>query len=183
MAQLRTHYQGEERELFRVLLNATSPAEANLALKLLSDNVPEKILVSACNAREVLRALPKTPFILEGAQLDPGGADGFTRSLGALRQAISDEVDLVLTTAGDLVLDVILACGDSLCFWTPEPGAEDFISVCALDTVVRVEGVLDAMVRVAALSDAAFSPKFYLSLDDWRLDHAADAFKSLGDLF
>ena len=55
LAQLRPYFTDENRDLFRVLLNATSAAEANLALQVLSPSVPEKTLVTACNLREVLR--------------------------------------------------------------------------------------------------------------------------------
>ncbi len=41
LSQLRPHYTDETRELFGVLLNSTSAAEANLALHVLSDSVPE----------------------------------------------------------------------------------------------------------------------------------------------
>ena len=30
---------------------------------------------------------------------------------------------------------------------------------------------------------AVFNPKFYVSLEDWRIEYAADAFECLGDLF
>ena len=183
MAQLRTLYQGEERDLFRVLLNAVSSAEANLALKLLTDVVPDKILVSTCNLREVLRALPPAPFLIETNIDQLAQAAEVEHFAGGITLSITAELALVLYTAGPIVLDVALVRDGSMCFWGPDPDSDDFIGTEALDLCIDVEGLLDTVINVVARAGVPFSPKFYLSLDDWRLDHAAEAFKSLGDLF
>ena len=42
LSQLRPHYNDDTRELFRVLINSTSAAEASLALDVLADSVPDR---------------------------------------------------------------------------------------------------------------------------------------------
>lgn len=183
LAQLRPHYSGESGELLRVLLNATSCAEANLALDVLRDTVPEKVLVNACNLREVLRALPASPFAMCTDEKTLEKAMGLERRIAAMGLMLPDGTELVVTTAGNLVLDVIVKARGEKLFWNPVPVTDDYVNSEVLDLVIESDYLLDAMLELVRAMGIVFNPKFYLSLEDWHLEYASDVFEGLGDLF
>jgi hypothetical protein len=183
LAQLRPHYVDEARDLFRVLLNATSPAEANLALDVLRESVPEKVLVNACNLREVLRSLPTSPFPMRVDEDTLVKAAGLKRSIACMGKQLPDGIELAITTAGNLALDVIVRRGGEKYFWNPVPVTEDFCTTPIVDLVIESDYLLNEMIDLAHTMGVVFNPKFYLSLEDWHLDYAEDVFDGLGDLF
>lgn len=183
LAQLRPHYTGEDKDLLKVLLNATSAAEANLALEVLKAHVPEKALVTACNLREVLRALPSSPFAMRVDEETLAKSAGLDRRIAAMGKKLDDGLELVVTTAGNLVLDVIVRDGDEKYFWNPVPVTDDYVNDGVLDLVIESECLLDAMIELTQAMGVVLNPKFYLSLDDWHLEYASDVIQGLGDLF
>jgi hypothetical protein len=183
LAQLRPHYTDEARDLFRVLLNATSSAEANLALDVLRESVPEKVLVNACNLREVIRALPTSPFAMRVDEDTLAKTAGLERNIAALSRQLPDGTELAITTAGNLVLDVIVKVDGEKYFWNPVPVTDDFVHTEMVDLAVESDHLLNALIDLAHAMGVVFNPKFYLSLEDWHLDYAEDVFEGLGDLF
>ncbi|HSK48417.1 MAG TPA: hypothetical protein VLA05_10515 [Coriobacteriia bacterium] len=183
LAQIRPHYSGPERDLFRILLNATSLTEANLALQVLRDVVPEKVLVNACNLREVLRALPSSPFSMRVDEETLARALGLDRRIAAMDKQLNDGIELAITTAGSLVLDVIVRFDEQKLFWNPVPITDDFVNSEVVDLCIDSDYLLNAIIEMAQAMGVVFNPKFYLSLDDWHLDNAADVFDGLDDLF
>ncbi len=183
LAQLRPYFTDENRDLFRVLLNATSAAEANLALQVLSPSVPERTLVTACNLREVLRGLPASPFPMrvdEQTLIRTANLDKHTATLG---RTLPDGLEVVVTTAGNLVLDLIVRDGSTKYFWTPVPVVDDFVNPEVVDLVVESDFLLDDAVDLIKCMGVVFNPPFYLSLDDFILEYASDALAGLGELF
>lgn len=183
LAQLRPHYVGETRDLMRILLNATSPTEANLALDVLSASVPEKALVNGCNLREVIRSFPSSPFAMRVDTDTLAQSMGFERSVAALSMRLPDDIELAVTTAGNLVLDVIVKANGEKHFWNPVPVTDDFVHTEVLDLAIESDHLLNAVIQLAHGMGVVFNPKFYLSLDDWHLDNAEDVFNGLGGLF
>jgi hypothetical protein len=146
LALLRPYYTAENREMFRVLLNATSAAEAALALHVLDSDVPEKPLVTACNLREVLRSMPVSPFAMhvdEETLLRSASLEKQTATLG---RTLPDGLELVVTTAGNLVLDVLVKDGPAKYFWTPIPVVEDFVNPDVVDLLVESDHLLDGAI-------------------------------------
>lgn len=183
LERLRSHYDGETRYLMRVLLNGTSPAEANLALDALREVVPEKVLVDACNLREVLRALPSSPFTMHVDECALAGAAGLTRGIAAMNKYLADGITLSITTAGNLVLDIIVRVDGKKYFWNTVPVTDDFVSSEVLDHVVKSDYLLDEVIDLARCMGVVWYPKFYLSLEDWLMETAVDAFDNLQDHF
>jgi hypothetical protein len=183
LATLRSHYTDEAKDLFRVLLNATSAAEANLALDVLKPMVPEKALVTACNLREVLASLPSSPFAMRVDEATLAKSASLDRHIAALGKTLDDGLELHVTTAGNLVLDVIIKDGDQKCFWNPVPVTDDYVNTEVLDLIVDSPCLLDAMIDLAHCMGMVLNPKFYLSIEDWHLEYASDVFEGLGDLF
>jgi len=183
LATLRPHYVGETRELMRILLNATSAAEANLALEVLKDILPDKTLVAACNLREVLCALPASPFPMRVDEDTLARTAGLDRRIAAMGRVLPDGLELVVTTAGNLVLDIIIRRDGEKYFWNSVPVTDDFVNGPVLDLLLDSDHLLHAAVDLAAAMGVVFNPKFYLSLEDWHLEYASDVFEGLGDLF
>lgn len=183
LAQLRPHYITEARDLFRVLLNATSATEANLALKVLSETVPDKVLVNACNLREVLTACPTSPFPMRVDEQILLRTAGFEKSIAAMSKRLPDGIELAITTAGNLVLDIIVRHEGRKYFWNPVPVTEDFIDSTVLDLTIESDYLLNAVIDLVHAMGVTFNPKFYLSVEDWHLEYAEDVFEGLHDLF
>jgi hypothetical protein len=181
--QLRSFYTSETRELFSVLLNATSAAEANLALEVLRGLVPEKPLVTACNLREVLRTLPSSPFqmavdtdtLMRAAELE--------KDIAVLGKRLPDGIELCVTTAGNLVLDLIVKAEGEKHYWTPMPARHDFVNPSVIDLVIASQYLLDSIIELVKAMAIVFNPKFYLSIEDFHLEYAAEAIMDLDDLF
>lgn len=183
LAQVREHYQEETRDLLRVVLNSTSAAEANLALEVLRASMPEKALVCACNLREVIRALPSSPFAMRVDETVLARTAGLERHMAALEKRLDDDTELIVTTAGNLVLDIIVKHDGEKYFWNPIPVTDDYVSTGVLDRLISSDHLLEAVIDLAQCMGVVLNPKFYLSLEDWHLEYAADVFDGLGDLF
>lgn len=183
LAQLRPHFEGSSHDLLSVLLNATSPTEANLALQVLAQTMPEKVLVNACNLREVLFALPRSPFVMPTDEQTIQRAAGLTQGIASLYKTLADGSELAITTAGNLVLDVIIRIDGEKYFWNHVPVVDDIVTREALDLAMTSDHLLNALIDLTRCMGADFNPKFYLSLDDWNLDYAHDVFEGLSELF
>ena len=183
LARLRPYYIDQDRDLFRVLLNSTSAAEASLALQVLASTVPEKTLVTTCNLREVLRTMPVSPFPMRVDEQVLTQTAGLMKQTAALGKTLGDGLELVVTTAGNLVLDVIVKNGTAKHFWTPVPVVEDFVDPEIVDLLIESDYLLDSAVDLVKCMGVVFNPRFYLSLDDFTLEYAFDALAGLGELF
>lgn len=183
LPRVRSCYESANKDLVRILLNATSSAEANLALDVLRDMFDEKDLVAACNLREVLAAIPSSPFAMRVDEDTLIRTAGLRRSVAAMSKTLDDGTDLVVTTAGNLVLDILVRDGRVKYFWNAVPVTDDFVNDQVLDLIVSSEVLLDAVVDLVKCMGVVFNPKFYLSLDDWKLEHVAEMFEGLESLF
>jgi len=183
LAQVRPYVTEDNRDLFRVLLNATSAAEANLALQVLASSTPEKALVTACNLREVLRSMPASPFPMRVDEETLVRAAGLEKRTATLTSYLADGLELVVTTAGNLVLDLIVRDGDAKYFWTPVPVVDDFVNPAIVDLIVESDCLLDGAIGLVKHMGVVFNPRFYLSLDDFTLEYASDALAGLGEFF
>lgn len=183
LSRLRPHYAGEALDFLRVLLNAVSPTEANLAVEVLKPLLPEKVLVTACNLREVLRALPTSPFSMRVDEESFARIAGFERGIASMCRELEDGLVLCVTTAGNLVLDIIVKDECNKYFWNDVPVTEDFVTVGVLDLLISSDYLLPSVIEAVHNMGLVFNPTFYLSLDDWHLDYAQDVFAGLGELF
>jgi hypothetical protein len=183
LAQLRPHFSDGNRDLLRVLLNATSAAEAALALQVLATTVPEKVLVTACNLREVLRSMPVSPFTMHVDEQTLIRIAGLHKQTATLGRTLPDGLELVVTTAGNLVLDVLVKDGVTKYFLTPIPVVDDFVNPEVVDLLVESEYLLDALAELVKCMGVVFNPRFYLSVEDFTLEYAFEALAGLADIF
>ena len=183
LAQLRPYYTPEARELFGVLFNTTSAAEANLALDILQPLVPEKPLVTACNLREVLRSLPASPFTMRIDEQVLIRTAGLAKDIAVLHKVLPDGIDLCVTTAGNLVLDLIVKAEGQKHFWSPVPVVYEFMNPDTLELVMDSEYLLGEVIELVKCMGMVFNPKFYLSIQDFHLEYAAEMMENLDELF
>jgi len=183
LAAIRPHYEAESKDVFRLLLNAVSATEANFALGILLQSHPKKTLVTAVNLREVLHAIPASPFPMHVDELTLLRTAGLEKGRAVMSKTLHDGLELVVTTAGNLVLDLIVRAGGEKYFWSPVPVIEDRVNPDLVDLVVESDYLLEAVIDLVKSMGLVFNPKFYLSLEDWHLEYAEDAMRGLGDLF
>lgn len=183
LSQLRPHYAEDTHDLFGVLLNSTSAAEANLALQVLSEIVPERALVTACNLREAIKSLPCSPFSMHVDEETLCKTARLDRRMAAMQKNLPGGIELSVTTAGNLVLDVIVKHKGEKYFWTPIPVTDSYVNPHVVDLLVRDGYLLDEVIELVKCMGLVFNPKFYLSLSDFHLENAADVFEGMGDLF
>lgn len=183
IASVRAYYDDDNRDLFNLVLNSTSAAEANLALNLLIDDVPEKTLVMAVNLREVLHDLPVSPFQMRVDEITLARALGYERRIACFSKDVDRTTELAVTTAGNLVLDIIVRHRGKKYFWSTSPRQDDFICPALIPLIVGSNELLDEVIELTKGMGVVFNPKFYLSLADWRLEYAQDAMQGLGELF
>ncbi len=183
ITSIRACYNHDSRDLFNLAMNAQSAAEAHLALNLLVGDVPERSLVAAINLREVLGELPASPFSMCVDEETLLRTLGWERTMACIGTTLPDGLELAITTAGNLVLDVIVKDTDEKYFLTPIPRTEDFVSPNLMPLLIESDYLLDAIIELVKTMGMVFNPKFFLSTEDWRLDYAQDAMAGLGELF
>jgi hypothetical protein len=183
LTQVRSQYHGERREMLRILLNSTSVAEANIALDVLALTVSESTLIAACNLREVIKELPASPFAMNVDEASLSRTANMERHMASMGKILPDGIELIVTTAGNLVLDIIIKDRGSKFFWNPMPVTDDYVNGSVLDLLITSDHLLDEVIALATAMGMVFNPSFYLSLEDWHLEYASDVFAGMRDLF
>jgi hypothetical protein len=186
LAEVSLFYHSEDQDLVRILLNASSPAEANLAVVALRDFVPEKILVTAVNLREVLAALPTCPCAMPVEVTQLARIAGLRKVRNAYTRLFEDDgghYELVVLGDGNLCYDIIVATEYGNVFMKPMPITTDLVHPDALELVMRHETLLDELISLTKSMGMLFNPPFYLSLEDWSMENAADAYEAFDEFF
>lgn len=179
---LRPYLEGAHGELLRMVLSTASLAEANLALGLLEDHMPERDLVSAANLREVLAELPSCPFAM-ALEIATLARVASLRRNGTSWVFERGAATVGVIAEGNLCFDIVLNDGERGVLLKPHATDTDLVPDDALDLLVAREGMLEAVVSLVKDMGAVFSPRFYLSLEDWKLDHAADMMSDAASFF
>ncbi len=78
------------------------------------------------------------------------------------------------------MLDIIVKHDTEKYFWTPIPITDDYVNPDVVDLVVTSSYLLDEVIELVKCMGVVFNPKFYLSLDDFHLENAADVFEGIG---
>ncbi len=181
---LRQHLDAEE-DLLTIVVNARSRVEANLALGILRETLPEKVLMAALNIREVLSSLPIYPCSMAVDEATLARVAGFKKVRSAWRKKLHDDRDISLsvTTAGNFCFDLVLQVDGATYFWTPSTAEEDIVNPGLLGIILDRSAVLPAVIALTKDMGLVFNPRFYMSLDDWNLDHLQESFEDFQALF
>jgi len=170
----RSHYASDP-DLNRVVLNATSWVEANLALELLTESLPEKALVTIANIREAVKELPRCPLsmsldfdsLAQVWNLEREGM-GWVRSF----EDTAGNYSIVLLGEGNFCYDIIVRTDHRTLMWMPKSSEEDFLNPDIIDLIMERPTVLGNVVELLKAMGLPFYPTFYLSLEDWRQEYA-----------
>ncbi|MRR11194.1 hypothetical protein EG835_01595 [bacterium] len=183
IARLKQHYGPDTKYLFQVLLGSVSIIEANIALDLLLKSIPERDLVAAVNLREALRALPPSPFAMAVDERTLIRVAGLQKNMAVLKKDTPDGYDVIVTTTGNLVLDLIIKRDSNKWFWSPSPSNSDLVTPELIPHIITSDHLLPEVVELIQAMGLVFNPTLYLSLEDWHLEYASETMERLGDLF
>lgn len=174
LVNARSHYEAD-RDLHRVVLNATSWMEANLAIEVLAESVPEKALVTVANIREAIKELPRCPMAMA---IDLEGLSRvweLQREGSAWTRSFEDSLgnyQILLLGDGNYCYDIVVRTDARTLMWMPMRSEEDFLNPDVIDLMMERPTVLKNVIELLQAMGLAFYPTFYLSLDDWRQEYA-----------
>lgn len=184
---LRALAATDNGDLLRTLVNSVSQVEAGLALGIMRDrNVPDRTLVKALNLRETLIELPASPFPM---RVDFEGLSkicGLSHRLGCYHKNCADtkgRFRLELLGQGNLCYDMVVSVGKRKAFLKPAPIGADYVRPGALDMLLSREDMLREIIEIVRSMGMVFNPNFYMSVDDWLMEHAAESILGIEDLF
>lgn len=180
---LRDHYNEETCYLFKIVLSSTSALEANIALDLLMKSIPERALICAVNLRELFKSLPTPPFAMAVDEETLTRVAGLEKNLAALEKSTKDGYSIVVTTAGNLVLDLIVRDGDTKHFWTPTPITTDFVNPDLIEAILLSDYLLESVIEIVMAMGVPVHPDFFMSLEDWCLENATETMQDFQKLF
>jgi len=181
----RGHY-AEDPDLHRVVLNATSWVEANLAVELLSESVPEKALVNAANIREAIKELPRCPMPMAIDFEGLARVWGMERLGSAWHRAFDDgdaAFSVLLLGEGNYCYDIVIRTRGRTIMWMPRNSEDDFLNPDIVDLIMERPAVLATVIDLLQAMGMAFYPTFYLSLEDWRQEYVQTMFDEVVDIF
>jgi len=181
LERIRSHYASDP-DLHRVALNAISWVEANLAVELLAESVPEKALVTVANLREALKELPRCPMPMPVDLESLSDIWDLDREGAAWVRRFEDEVDgheILLLGDGNHCYDIVVRAGGRTVMWMPKDRDDDFVNPDVIDLVIARPSLLASVVDLHQAMGLPFNPMFYLSLEDWRQEYAQDIFEAV----
>ncbi|HEX9093134.1 MAG TPA: hypothetical protein VF902_04050 [Coriobacteriia bacterium] len=186
LADLRAVCYTDDASLIRTVINAVPSAEAGIAMGLLADIVPERTLVAALNLREILRELPESPFQM---RVD---FEALARISGLTRQRLSwvlavgdpeDRLEVELLGQGNLIYDIGVRDDERISLLKPGPVKCDIIRPDALDILLDHRDMIRAVIDLTSDMGIVHNPRFYMTVEDWQLEHAAESLIGMNDLF
>lgn len=182
---LLQEYYEQAPELFSAVLNARSQFEANLALDVMRETLPERVLVASVNLREVLAALPTYPCTMALDDHTLAKAAGFKKDRAMYRKRVKGAraFALAISTAGNFVFDLIIEVDGHSLLWVPPDPTTDVINPDLVPYLVRDDKLIRAIIELANDMGVVFNPRFYLSLDDWNMEHCQQALLDVQSLF
>lgn len=184
LEQARSHY-GVDPDLHQVVLNAASWVEANLAVELLAETMPERALVTMANLREAIKELPRCPITMATDFESLSQAWGLSHEQSGWIRAFDEEASgysIVLLGEGNCCYDIAIRTGDRTLMWAPND-QDDFLNPEIIELVIECPSVLSNVIALIQAMGLVFYPTFYLSLDDWRQEHARAVFEEVVELF
>lgn len=172
-------------DLVETLLLSRSASDAVLAYSALRTVLPSRTLVMLANLREVIAALPETPF-LAGTGLDmlvtAGGYEHTGRSYRRLFEDGDSVFGLEFLGGGTFCDGIVVHTSSSRFVLHGDPAS--VLDHEVLKVFVRHDTLLDRVLEALQLLGYVFEPPIYVTPDDFIAEHgAAAAGKAFNDLF
>ena len=184
--RIRPYFTTGHADMLRVMLNSTSNVEANLALQILLGHIPKKSLVTAANLREAIKELPRCPIPMAFDFDTLAGVWDLTPLGNSWKRTFKDplgDYEIVLMGKVNYCYDIAILTEDGTALWSANDPKNDFINTPAIDLVMSRDTLLKTVVDLVQTMGLPFSPTFYLSLEDWHLEHAESIFAELENAF
>ena len=184
VAEIRPYFSTSDAAMIKILLNSTSHAEANFALEVLKERIPERSLVTACNLREAIKDVPRCPIAMAVDFDQLTGIWELERVHNSWKRSFEDpggDYDIYLLGEGNQCYDIAVRSESGTALWLPLDPEEDLIAQRAMDLVMSRETLLRNVVDLTQAMGLPFNPTFYLSLHDWHLEYAGNIFRELDD--
>ncbi|MHB1323968.1 MAG: hypothetical protein ACYC6J_05205 [Coriobacteriia bacterium] len=181
----RSHYNTDS-DLHRIVLNATSWVEANLAVELLAGTVPERVLVTYTNIREAIKELPRCPMLMAIDFEGLAKAWSLERVGTAWSRSFPDEQgghSVLLLGEGNHCYDVVVRVDGRTIMLMPPESADDYLNPEVVDVLMERPSMLGNVIDLLQAMGMGFYPSFYLSLEDWRQEYAATMFEECSQIF
>lgn len=185
LVDARSHYE-TDRDLHRVVLNATSWVEANLAADLLAESIPEKALVTVANIREAIKELPRCPMPMSLDFEGLAAVWGLVREGSAWTRSFEDPAGsyaILLLGDGNYCYDIVVRTETQTLMWMPRNRDDDFLNPDVIDLMMERPTLLRNVIELLQAMGLPFYPSFYLSLEDWRQEYAQTMFEECVGLF
>jgi hypothetical protein len=176
----------DEGDLLRIVLNAASVGEAQMAVGILAERVEHKTLVAALNVREILRELPASPFSMRVDTMTLARTADLMIERGSLRSIVADTdggYEVVVLAEGNLCFEILVVADGESVFVRPTSAGEYVVHPEALELILSRGSMLDQMTTLVKAMGMEFNPTFYLSLEDWTREHAEAALADISELF
>lgn len=184
---LRSLAASENGKLLRDMVNSVSQVEAGLALGIMRDRgAPDRTLVKALNLREILVELPASPFPMRVDFDMLARINDLFHRLGSYHKNYEDAEGrffIELLGQGNLCYDMVVGVGNKKAFLKPAPIRAGFVRPEALDLLISREEMLREIILIVQSMEVVFNPTFYMSVDDWLMEHAAESIVGIEDLF
>jgi len=186
LADLASRVATEDGLLIRTVVNATSTTEAGFAVGLLGEVIPRRSVVAALNLREILREIPESPFTM------CTDFDTLSRVAGLERRAQSwvkrlgtgdGAPEIEVLGQGNLCYDVVVRLGERSSLLKPGPVNGDYVKAEALELLLENEDLLREVIELTQDMGVVHNPRFYMTVEDWQIEHAAESMAGLADLF
>jgi hypothetical protein len=186
LVNLRTRVVADDGALLRTVINSTSITEAGVALGMLRDVTPSSTLVAALNLREVLRELPPSPFSMRVDFATLHSTAGLERRGQSWVKRLGDDRDapeIEMLGQGNLCYDMVVRADSTASLLKPGPVKADFVPPLALAILIGDVALLREVIDLTQEMGVVHNPRFYLSIEDWQMEHAAETVLGLHDLF
>jgi hypothetical protein len=186
LLELRVRSDSDDGSLIRAVINSTSVSEVGVAVGLLCDTVSRRTLVSALNLREMLAEIPAAPFVMPVDFASLEKIAGLERRGQSWVKRVGDRLDspeIEIIGQGNLCYDIIVHAGEAFSFLKPAPIGADFIRPDALEMCLENEDLLRGVIELTRSMGMVQNPRFYITVDDWQAEHAAESMSGLADLF
>ena len=84
---------------------------------------------------------------------------------------------------GNLCYDVVVRVGKHTSLLKPGPIKGDYVKPAALELLLENEDLLREVVDLTQDMGVVHNPRFYMTIEDWQMEHAAESMAGLADLF
>ncbi len=174
-----------EAELARMVVNARSAAEMQLALGVLRGELAEGELLDLANVRESLADVP-VPVFRTGAELSMlervAGWAWEGRALRAECTSTAGAYGLEFVGDGNAVEEIAVWVGDERFSWHEKDSGE-FVTEQVLEAILEHDTLFDTVVEALRLLGVGYLPRFHMSLEEFTLENVADGIAELNGLF